>query len=1182
MASYDEALKQAIEYFNGDEMAAEVYLGKYALTTPEGDILEPTPQEMHQRLAREFARIEKKYPNPLSEKKIFNYLDGFKYIIPQGSPMAGIGNPYQIMSLGNCYTIESPWDSYAGILKTDQEQAQLMKRRAGVGFDISNIRPKGVLTANAAKSTDGIGLFMERFSNTCREVAQGGRRGALMQTISVHHPEIDTFINIKRDRKKVTGANISIRLTDEFMEAVKADKEYQQRWPVDNKKNPPVSQMASAKKVWDSIIDSAHDCAEPGLLFWDTCLRYTPSDAYTSKGMGSISCNPCLSADTWIMTKDGARQVSDLLDDSFVCVNDGKTHKATRFFKTGKKNVYTVQTHQGYELKGTIDHKILVKNKGWTKIGDLQKGDAIILHNHDDFQWKGGEGTLEEGWLLGEMVGDGCFNPKKYPGLVAFWGDTRNSLSAIAEQRVRGLNYKFRSDFKGGLVESVGAEKISLVSGALDKLARRFITPGEKNLLPAVEKASYDFYVGFLRGLFDADGSVQGNAVKGISVRLAQNNLTRLKAVQRMLLRMGIYSKIYSARKQAGFYLMPNGLGGQSKYFCKAMHELCISRNMINRFYEKIGFEDQKKQQRLELFIESRKRTPYQTQFVATFEELKKSTNRQDVYDCEVPDVHYFDANGIKTHNCSEILLSANDSCRLMVVNAFSFVKDPFTKSAKLNFEKLAEVSGVAQRLMDDLVDLELECIQKIINKIVADPEPKEVKAIELNLWKKIYVSCENGRRTGLGITGIADSLAGLGVRYGSPESIEITKEIYKALALGAYGSSVQMADERGSFPLYEYKLEEKHPFINRIMDLDPKLRADWKKFGRRNIALTTTAPCGSISVLAQTSSGIEPVYSLAYTRRRKINPSDKNARVDFVDDSGDKWQEYTVHHDGFKKWMAATGKKKIEDSPYHEATAKEIDWEASVELQAAAQHYIDHAISKTCNLPADVSKETVSSIYMKAYDSGCKGFTVYREGSRTGVLLDATVGGDSVSSGSDSKFVENRAPKRPQDLPCDIYHMTVKAEKWNLFVGLYDNRPYEVFAGRADFVDIPKTRKSGTIKKNGHYNLHIGEGENEIVIKDLSTVFDNPTESAFTRTVSLALRHGAPIQYAVEQIEKGTTKDNEMFSLAKSLVRVLKNYIKDGTKASSLKNCPQCGNKELAYQEGCISCISCGWSKCS
>lgn len=815
MITYDEALKESLEYFNGDDLAAQVFLKKYALQTPDGVYVEKTPDDMHRRLAKEFARIEAKYENPLSEDKIYGYLKDFKYIVPQGSPMAGVGNPYQIMSLSNCFVIESPYDSYGGILKTDQEQAQLMKRRGGVGFDISTIRPKGLLTANAAKTTDGIGLFMERYSNTCREVAQGGRRGALMLTISVHHPEIRTFVNIKRDLGKVTGANISVRLSDEFMLAVKEDKNVELRWPVDEKENPTVRGSVNARQLWHEIIESAHASAEPGLLFWDTVKNWSPADAYRKLGFGTVSTNPC-----------------------------------------------------------------------------------------------------------------------------------------------------------------------------------------------------------------------------------------------------------------------------------------------------------------------------------------------------------------------GEITLSPYDSCRLLLVNVVSFVKEPFTSKAEIDWKLFAEVVQAAQRMMDDIIDLELECIDKILDKIEKDPEPDDVKTLEKALWNKIKQSAVNGRRTGLGVTAIGDAFAALNVRYGSDESIKLMDEIYKNLAVNSYRSSVQMAKERGSFPVYDYELEQNHPFINRIMDQDPELRKEWEKWGRRNIANTTTAPAGSVSVLTQTTSGIEPAYLLSYTRRRKINPDDTTARVDFVDNLGDKWQEYNVYHHWFKKWMEVTGKSNPEESPYHGATSNDIDWTNKVRAQAAAQKWICHSISNTTNVPEDTTIETIKEIYMTGWETGCKGVTVYRDKSRSGVLVSKS------TTREDKKFLENHAPKRPEILPCDIYHVQVKGEKWNFFVGLYEDKPYEIFAGRAKHIHLPKSRKEGIIKKNGSYNLYTGEGENELKIEDLATVFENPTESAFTRTVSLALRHGVPIQYLVEQIEKGADKENDMFSLAKGLMRILKRYIKDGTKPSA-KKCPECNSSELAYQEGCLTCKACGYSKC-
>jgi ribonucleoside-diphosphate reductase alpha chain len=833
--SYSQVLEASIEYFNGDEFAAKVFVDKYALQKPGGEYLELTPADMHHRLAREFARVEKKYPNPLSEKEIFSLIDRFKYIVPQGSPMSAIGNPYQLQSLSNCFVVQGvhsdKLDSYGGIMLADQELAQIMKRRGGVGLDISGIRPKDTVTANAAKTTDGIAVFMERFSNTCREVAQNGRRGAEMITISVNHPEIETFINIKRDLKKVTGANISIRLNDQFMEAVKKDAEYTLRWPTTASiKQAKVIKVVKAKDIWNQIIDSAWAAAEPGLLFWDNVKKNTPADIYEEEGYGSISTNPC-----------------------------------------------------------------------------------------------------------------------------------------------------------------------------------------------------------------------------------------------------------------------------------------------------------------------------------------------------------------------GEIVLSAYDACRLLVLNLASYVNNPFTKKAKFDFELFHKHTLIAQRLMDDIIDLEIECIDRIIEKIKSDPESDEVKATELNLWNKIRSANIGGRRTGLGITALGDCLAELGIKYGSPESIEMTYKIYRALAVGAHTSSCVMAKERGAFPVFSYKKEKDHSFLLDIMkDAGKPTMLLWKKYGRRNIALTTTAPTGSVSTLTQTTSGIEPAYMLSYVRRKKHNPSDHNARVDFTDALGDKWQEFTIYHHGVKKWMDVTGELDLTKSPYWGATSNDINWVASVDLQAAAQKSVDHSISKTCNLPANVTKEVVSDVYMRAWESGCKGFTVYRDGSRSGVLISEETAKKSRNPNDRPTDIEYvAAPKRPQELLCEIKKAKVNGEAWTIFVGLLNGKPYEVFGGLSKFVDIPNKYKTGKILKNGKnadglttYNLLIGETlDEQMLIKDISNIFENKTHEAFTRMISLNLRHGTPIQYVVEQLTKD--KYAEMTSFSKVVARVLKTYIKEGTVVTQ-RTCASCGAEgTLVYLEGCLTCTSCKSSKC-
>lgn len=572
-----------------------------------------------------------------------------------------------------------------------------------------------------------------------------------------------------------------------------------------------------------------------------------------------------------------------------------------------------------------------------------------------------------------------------------------------------------------------------------------------------------------------------------------------------------------------------------------------------------------------------------------------ESVDNEDVYDLTVDDVHNFFANGLLVHNCGEIVLSPYDSCRLLLLNLAKFVVNPYKQDSYFDFSRFSKVAQCAQKLMDDLVDLELEAVDSIIEKIKSDPENEQVKQIELNLWKKIKSAGSGGRRTGLGITGIGDALAAVGTTYGSQESVDKTEEIYKTLALSAYRSTVNMARDRGSFPVYDWTQESKNVFLQRVMEADPELTVDWKKYGRRNIALTTTAPAGSVSCLTQTTSGIEPAYLLSYTRRKKINPNDALSRVDFVDQLGDKWQEYKVYHHGFKKWMDTTGKTddQIAESPYWKATSNDVDWRMSVKLQAAAQKWVCHSLSKTCNLPNDVTREVVADVYMTAWEAGCKGFTVYRDGCRTGVLVqDPPKETKKVDVDSQPEtMVENHAPKRPKELPCDIHRINVKGsegqESYLVLVGRLDGKPYEVFCGLSHHVEVPKKAKTGTLIKNGKkdgvatYNLQIPVGDDDtLAFKDIVELFSNPRHGAFTRTLSLSLRHGVPVQYIVEQLQKDKYSDMQSFS--RVLARVLKSYIPDGVKAtSSDKTCPSCSSDALVYKEGCVTCDVCAWSKC-
>ena len=832
---YKTAIKESLVYFGGDELAANVVVTKYLLTSKDGEYLETSPDQMHRRLAKEFHRIEMKYENPMSEEEIFGLLAGFHKIVPQGSPMAGIGNNTKLQSISNCFVIPSPEDSYGGILSTDQRLVQIAKRRGGVGFDISTIRPKGLSTANAAKTTDGIEVFMDRFSNSCREVAQGGRRGALMLTISVHHPQIRDFVKIKRDLGRITGANISIRASDEFMNAVQSGSNIHLRWPVDSA-DPVISEYIDARVLWHEIIAAAHATAEPGLLFWDTAKKMTPSDIYCDEGFASSSTNPC-----------------------------------------------------------------------------------------------------------------------------------------------------------------------------------------------------------------------------------------------------------------------------------------------------------------------------------------------------------------------GEIILSPYDSCRLMLINLTGFVKNRWKKNSKFDFKLFSETVQKAQRLMDDMIDIEIEQVEKIIKKIDNDPESTEVKQIEKDLWTNIQSMAELGRRTGLGITGLGDALAMLDVQYGSKKSIKLTEEIYRALAVNAYYSSCVLAKERGAFPIHNHNKEVGHPFLERIWNENLEIKEMNKATGRRNISITTTAPAGSVSVLTQTTSGIEPAYMLHYTRRKKITGQDEDANIDFIDDSGDKWQEYTVYHHGFKEWLDSTNpdcewniddlSAAVSHSPYAGATANEIDWVAKVKMQAAAQKWVCHAISNTTNLPSDASIETVKDVYMTGWELGCKGVTVYRDGCRSGVLVSSDDKSEADLRNSERIIVQS-APKRPEILDCDIHQANIKGEAWTLLVGLMDGIPYEVIGGLAEYVEIPRRYTTGKIRRRprksmpSKYDLIFGQNGDEMTIKDIVKVFDNPNHSAFTRTISLALRHGVPVQYMVEQLQKD--KDADLFSFAKVTARCLKKYIADGTRAGNgVFETACCDSPNVIYQEGCATCVNCGMAKC-
>lgn len=839
-----EAENASKEYFCGDELAARVWSTKYALKDSFGNLFELTPDDMHHRLASEIARIEEKYPNPMSEAELFELMRNFKYIVPQGSPMTGIGNHFQVSSLSNCFVIgqDGSNDSYGAIIQLDEEQVQLMKRRGGVGHDLSTIRPNGSPVKNSALTSTGLVPFMERYSNSTREVAQDGRRGALMLSVSIKHPDSEAFIDAKMEQGKVTGANVSVKIDDEFMEHAIAGTPYIQQFPIDAK-DPKFSKEIDAKALWNKIIHNAWKSAEPGVLFWDTILRESVPDCYADLGYRTVSTNPC-----------------------------------------------------------------------------------------------------------------------------------------------------------------------------------------------------------------------------------------------------------------------------------------------------------------------------------------------------------------------GEIPLCPYDSCRLIAINLYSYVQKPFTKEAYFDFDLFRKHVGIAQRMMDDIIDLEMEKIDKILEKIDSDPEDISIKRTERDLWVKIRTKTIQGRRTGVGTTAEGDMLAAMGLRYGTEEATAFSVEVHKALALAAYSSSVEMAKERGSFTVFDWKREMNNPYIQRLAEADPELYERMKKYGRRNIACLTIAPTGTTSIMTQTTSGIEPVFQPVYKRRRKVNPNDKNVHVDIVDEVGDSFEEYVVFHHKFITWMNANGHsydpnhrytneeidELVAQSPYYKATANDVDWLEKVKMQGAIQKWVDHSISVTINLPNDVSEELVGKLYEEAWRCGCKGCTVYRDGSRTGVLEGMKEKKKEEKKEGHCVCYDNTIRKRPTELECDVVRFQNQRDKWIAFVGLLDGRPYEIFTGLADDeegIALPKSVTKGKIIKvpleDGHHRYDfqfVNTRGFKTTVEGLSYKFDKEFWN-YAKLISGVLRYGMPIDQVIKMIS-GLQMDSESINSWKvGVERALKKYIQDGTIVQG-QVCPNCG-QPLIYEEGCMHCRECGYSKC-
>lgn len=1203
----EEVIKASTEYFKGDVMAAEVWFNKYALKDTDGNIYELTPDDMHRRIAKEFVRIEKKYKNPLTEEEIFNLIKGFTYVVPQGSPMAGIGNNFQYVSISNCFVIGNEADSYGGILNLDQELVQLQKRRAGVGLDLSFVRPENSKVLNSALTSTGIVPFMDRYSNSTREVAQGGRRGALMESISINHPDSESFIDAKMEEGKVTGANISIKLTDKFMKAALNGEKFTQQYPIDSA-NPTHTKEIDAQKLWKKIIYNAWKLAEPGILYWDTLIRESVPDCYADMGFKTTSTNPCLPGDTWVMTNEGAKRIFDLIGKKYFAWVDGQLFPSSKegFFKTGNKPVFEITTKRGLKIKGTENHlikKIISEKRNkksfeWVEIGNLWKGDKINVNNNRNVKSFGydSEYNFDKGWLVGNLLGDGTFDGET--AILRYWGENNMQLKEVAVEFLN-KNVKYRSDLGSGNDKEI----VSIKSSGLFELCKKLNFDKNKKISDTLEQTSYEFYRGFFSGWFDADGAVSKNESKGITIRLSSSDLYNLEIAQRMLLRVGIFSMIAKLRRKSQEKLMPDGKGGLKAYTIKAQHELIISKDNIILFRDLIGFKDENKQLQLNSSINSvSKRGFYKEKFIDTIQNIEYC-GEEEVFDCQIIGANEFDANGLSVHNCGEIPLCPYDSCRLIAINLYSYVENPFTSSARFNFDLFKLHIKQTQRLMDDVIDLELEKIDSILEKIERDPEEDVYKRAERELWLKIKGKAELGRRAGLGITAEGDMLAALGLVYGTDDAIDFSVEVQKILKLEAYRSSVQLAKERGCFEIWNMEKEKNNPFIMRIKEEDEYLYKEMMTYGRRNIALLTIAPTGTASLMTQTTSGIEPVFLPIYMRRRKINPQEKDVRIDFTDKQGDNWQEYPVFHHKFGIWLEVNGynieeikkmssadlQKIVEKSPYYKATSNDVDWIKKVEMQGRIQKHVDHSISVTVNLPKDVSEDLVAKVYETGWRVGCKGLTVYRDGCRSGVLF----------SGKEEKPKagrKNHAPKRPRILSADVIAFQNKYEKWVAVVGKHDFEiengelePFEIFTGKLESFSIPSYVEKGQIIKRKVKNedgteysvydfKYIDKDGYPVEMAGLSRSFDEEFWN-YAKLISAILRHGMPMEYVVSTVESLKLKGDSLNTWQNGVIRILKKYIKDGTESSD--KCPSCGAK-LVYIEGCLKCEACGkFSKC-
>jgi ribonucleoside-diphosphate reductase alpha chain len=1218
--NYADALEVSKEYFNGEEISAKVFLDKYALKNSENVLLEATPKEMFHRIATEIHRIEKKkYKRPLSYDEIMDYIVDFNRIVPQGSPMAGIGNPYQYVTISNCYVVPSPTDSYSGICREDEHIVQISKRRGGVGTDISNLRPNGSATTNAARSSTGIIPFMERYSNTIREVGQCLHR--------------DTFILTKEGLKPISEVTVKDKVWSKE-KWVNVNKIIKNEKPCIKIKTKHGREIVCSKEHVFHTVDGE---VSAGTFKVGDKVTQIVGEGWEGKEVNLVRDD---------YNKDGYNNSNRLNEDiSLPFILDEKLSYILGYSYgdgyvgrqvNGKNTCLSFSCSDGWEeiknkisanVKDIFNYDIKIK-KHEDACEDLVIFSRIVLEflsKNEILKQKAGNlifpsKILESkkeivfAFLAGYFDADGCDQKSKKAYKVAsidkdFLLVVQNILSSFGI--ISRIHKQKREEYKWSDIYSLsinGKKSQSMFRELMSqsiKVQNTIFETKNRDLTKSIYKVK-DFNTKYSRHSYIIDNS------QYISYSTCDRLIEDLKIEKNIYLLQdevcsiseyldGENQEVYDLCLDSehlffanGLYAHNSGRRGALMLTISIHHPEVIDFAKVKRDLGKVTGANLSIRLSDEFLEAVKKGEDYEQRFPVDAKkgeaQISKMVNAREVWMQIIENAHAQAEPGLlfwdriisespadcysefgyattSTNPCGELPLCPYDSCRLLLLNLFGYVKNPFTKQAFFDFESFKTDAQIAQRFMDDLIDIELEMIDKIISKVKNDPEDIEIKRTELELWKNMKKTCAKARRTGTGITALGDALAALGIKYGSKESVVKTEEIYKTLKLACYRSSVEMAKEIGPFEIWNPKLENDNPFLLRIKEEDPELYKDMNKYGRRNIACLTTAPAGSISILTQTTSGIEPLFQISYKRRKKVNDRDGGVRVDYIDPKGDAWQEFNIYHPKVKMWMEITGEIDIEKSPWYGCCADDLNWLNRVKLQAAANRHVDHSISSTINLPEDVTVEEVAKIYETAWKEGCKGITVYRKNCRTGVLVDNTSEERKVA------IVKTHATKRPNILPADIYHTVSKGELYFVMVGLLGDDPYEVFAGKNG--QIKKSIKNGMIKKmkRGRYALLAENGE--ILQDDISKHISDDQE-AITRLISSNLRHGCDVSFVVHQLEK---VEGDLLSYSKAIARVLKKYIPDNTRVHG-ETCKECG-AELVRKEGCISCQSCGYSKC-